>query len=113
MKRVYRRSQRTLLLFLWLAFAHSALAQDRTVSGLVKDESGTGMPGVNVLIKGTSTGTATDADGKYQIPVSSNDAVLVFSFVGYTTQELPIGAQSSVDVLLEPDLRTLTEVVVT
>jgi len=71
------------------------------------------MPGVNVLIKGTSTGTATDAEGKYQIPVSSSEAVLAFSFVGYKTTEVPVGAQSTVDVSLEPDLQTLTEVVVT
>ena len=113
MKRVYRSSKRTLFLFLWLAFAHSALAQERIVSGLVKDEAGTGMPGVNVLIKGTSTGTATDADGRYQIPVTSNEAVLAFSFVGYTTMEVPVGAQSTVEVSLVPDLQTLTEVVVT
>src|SRR5688572_3572997 len=113
MKRVYRSSMRTMLLFLWLAFAHSALAQERIVSGLVKDEAGTGMPGVNVLIKGTSTGTATDADGRYQIPVASNEAVLAFSFVGYTTMEVPVGAQSTVEVSLVPDLQTLTEVVVT
>ena len=112
MKEVYN-SKRALLLFLWLAFAYSALAQERIVSGLVKDEAGTGMPGVNVLIKGTTNGVATDETGKYQIPVNSDPAVLVFSFIGYTTQEIAVGAQSTIDVSLSPDIRTLTEIVVT
>ena len=92
-----------MLLFLWLAIAHSALAQERIVSGLAKDESGNGMPGVNVLIKGTNVGTATDGNGKYQIAVNTDNAVLVFSFIGYTTQEVNVGTQTALDVSMAPD----------
>ncbi|HEY5915868.1 MAG TPA: SusC/RagA family TonB-linked outer membrane protein, partial [Chryseolinea sp.] len=113
MKKVYRRSKRAMLLFLWLALAHSALAQERIVSGLAKDESGNGMPGVNVLIKGTNVGTATDGNGKYQIAVNTDNAVLVFSFIGYTTQEVNVGTQTALDVSMAPDTQTLNEIVVT
>ena len=102
-----------MLLFLWLALAHSALAQERIVSGLAKDESGNGMPGVNVLIKGTNIGTATDGNGKYQIAVNADNAVLVFSFIGYTTQEVNLGTQTALDVSMIPDTQTLNEIVVT
>lgn len=71
-----------------------------------------GIPGVNVIIKGTTTGTTTDADGAYSIPVSSGDAVLVFTFVGYVTQEIPVGSRAQIDVVLDPDVTALEEVVV-
>lgn len=70
------------------------------------------MPGVNVLIKGTATGTATDGDGKYTLSVPTN-ATLVFTFVGYTTSEVPVGSQTVVDVQMAPDALTLSEIVVT
>ena len=70
------------------------------------------MPGVNVLVKGTTTGTATDIDGKYTLSVGNN-AVLVFSFIGYANVEQAVGAQSNVSVQMSPDSKTLTEVVVT
>lgn len=82
------------------------------VSGKVSDEAGNPIPGVNVIEKGTTNGTATDTDGKYNLLVSSQSAVLVFSFIGYTTQELPVNNQSTIDIVLPPDTKTLAEVVV-
>lgn len=89
----------------------SAYAQDRTVSGRVTDGSGTGMPGVNVVKKGTNTGTATDSDGKFSLAVS-NDDVLVISFIGYKTQEVPVGTKTQFDIVIAEDFETLDEVVV-
>ena len=99
-----------MLLFVFGSF--SALAQ-RTVSGKVTDTEGSGMPGVNVIVQGTSVGTTTDANGDYSINVSQDGATLVFSFIGYTTQEIPVGNRTSIDVTLVDDARQLSEVVVT
>ncbi|MGB5419687.1 carboxypeptidase-like regulatory domain-containing protein, partial [Algibacter sp.] len=82
----------------------------QSVSGIVSDNSGP-VPGVNVLVKGTTTGTVTDFDGKFDISVS-NGEVLVFSFLGYLTQEVSYTGQSSINVLLEEDAAQLDEVVV-
>ena len=71
------------------------------------------MPGVNVIIKGTSTGTATDGSGQYRLNVAGNQAVLVLSFIGYVTKEVSVGAQSTIDVQMELDVQTLSELVVT
>ncbi|MBS1491306.1 MAG: SusC/RagA family TonB-linked outer membrane protein [Bacteroidetes bacterium] len=95
----------------WLSVVVSA--QSRVVTGAVKDPSGTAIPGANITVKGTSSGTATDGDGKYSIEVSGNNAVLVFSFVGYATQEVSVDSRSVVDVTLKDDASQLQEVVVT
>lgn len=103
-----------MLFILLLAVAPGMLlADDQTtiVSGVVKDGNDP-LPGVNILIKGTTNGTVTDADGKYTIEVSSPEAVLVFSFVGYGTEEIRAGGQNAIDVVLTPDVATLAEVVV-
>ena len=86
--------------------------QTRSVSGTVKDDGGQSVPGVNIVVKGTSNGAITDTEGKYSIQAASSD-VLVFSFVGYTTQEITVGSQSVIDVALAPDVTALQEVVVT
>jgi TonB-linked SusC/RagA family outer membrane protein len=112
MKKLYSGARRCLFSVLWLAASMGAWAQERTVSGTVKDENGTGMPGVNVLIKGTALGTATDANGQFRISVPTADAVLVFSFVGYTTREMVVGGRSNLDVSMELDVQALSEVVV-
>jgi TonB-linked SusC/RagA family outer membrane protein len=70
------------------------------------------LPGVNVLIKGTTQGTVTDVDGNYSISVPGTDAVLVFSSVGFQSQEVTVGSRSRIDLALEPDLQSLEEVVV-
>ncbi|GAB3237435.1 TonB-dependent receptor [Hymenobacter seoulensis] len=84
---------------------------DVTVTGRVVDEKGAGIPGVNVIVKGTTTGTQTDADGRYSLTAPDN-ATLLFSFVGYTAQEVPVSGRTSVNVSLAPDSRALSEVVV-
>lgn len=83
------------------------------VTGRVTDETGSPFPGVNVIVKGTSTGTSTDADGRYSLDVPDNNSVLVFSFVGYSTLEEAVGGRTVIDVAMTPDIRSLQEVVVT
>ncbi|PKV76260.1 SusC/RagA family TonB-linked outer membrane protein [Pontibacter ramchanderi] len=99
------------LMVLWSA---SAFAQERAVSGKVTDAStGTGLPGVSVAVKGTTTGIATDAEGNYQLRVPDANATLVFRFLGYVTQEMAVGNLSTINVSLKTDTRQLDEVVVT
>lgn len=88
------------------------LHADITVRGVVKDETGELLPGVSVLLKGSQTGTTTDAAGKFSLNVPNRDAVLVFSFVGYLTQEAVVGNLSALDITLEVDQKILEEVVV-
>jgi len=99
------------MLFLLLSQVN-AQAQTRELTGRVTEENGSPLPGVSILIKGTTTGTATDTDGRYSIAVPGNNAVLVFSFIGYTTREVPAGNQTSLNVSLAPDAKALEEVVV-
>jgi len=87
------------------------LQQQLTVTGKVTDEKGGTLPGVNIIEKGTTNGTVTDADGKYTIQVSSPDAILVFSFVGYKSQEVTVGNQNVVNVSLKEETIGLEEVV--
>jgi TonB-linked SusC/RagA family outer membrane protein len=91
----------------------TTLAQQRTISGTVSDSQGKGMPGVNVIVKGTSAGTTTNVDGQYSISVNDGLNVLVFSFIGYATQETDIGSRTSLDITLLEDVNQLNEVVVT
>jgi TonB-linked SusC/RagA family outer membrane protein len=92
----------------------AAWAQDRTVTGKVTSaDDGSVLPGVNVIVKGTATGTATDAQGNFSINVSGTDPVLVFSFIGLKTAEVAVGTRNVVDVQLETDATQLSEVVVT
>lgn len=82
------------------------------VTGKVTDENGEPLPGANVLEKGTNNGTTTDVDGNFSLSVANTSSVLVFSFIGYTTQEIAVGNQTTINIRLEPDTRTLNEVVV-
>lgn len=102
-----------LILFaFFLITADQAWAQERSITGTVTDSSnGEGLPGVNVLIKGTSTGAVTDVDGKFTISAKPAD-VLTISYVGYLTEEVTVGNQSVINVSLIIDLQTLSEVVV-
>ncbi len=89
-------------------------AQERTVSGRVTSaEDATGLPGVNVVVKGTTSGTVTDAEGNYKLSVPPGTQTLVFSFIGLSTSEVPIGDRTTVDVQLSLDVQQLSEVVVT
>lgn len=88
-------------------------AQSRIITGVVFDQSdNTPLPGVNVLLKGTNTGTITDAYGKYEIKVPGQESVLVFSYIGFVTQEIRVKQQAKIDVLLKADVNKLSEVVV-
>jgi TonB-linked SusC/RagA family outer membrane protein len=91
--------------------ALSAQAQ-LVVKGTVKDDSGAGMPGVNIVIKNSTSGTSTAADGAYTISVPDRQSTLVFSFIGYATQEQVVGDRTTLDVSLVPSFETLSEVVV-
>ncbi|WP_026236202.1 SusC/RagA family TonB-linked outer membrane protein [Pontibacter roseus] len=107
--------KKLLLLSFALVFVlfQQAMAQSRTVTGTVTDQStGQGLPGVAVLVKGTSAGTATGADGTYSINVPADGNTLVFRFLGYKTIERPIGTSNAINVTLEIDQRQLDEVVV-
>lgn len=87
-------------------------AAQEVVSGTVTDENGGPLPGVNVFIKGTTTGVQTDFDGNYRIEASEGD-ILVFSYVGLSTFETTVGLSNTIDVILEPDENQLEEVVIT
>ncbi len=92
--------------------AQAIVTADVTVSGTVIDESGAGLPGVSVVLKGTTRGTTTDNKGAYQLNVPDKSAVLVFSFVGYLSQEVTVGNQAAIDIKLQADTKSLSEVVV-
>ncbi len=89
-----------------------ASAADIQVTGTVTDEKGDGLPGVNVVIKGTTKGVTTDATGAFRMSVPDQNAILVFSFVGYTSKEVVVGANARIAVTLVADNQTLEEVVV-
>lgn len=82
------------------------------VSGTVTDEQNQPVPGVNVIERGTSNGTSTDAEGKFSLNVQDGNSVLVFSFIGYITQEVAINGRSAIHISLAPDVQSLDEVVV-
>lgn len=88
------------------------IIQEELVSGTITDENNEPLPGVNVLIKGTTIGTITDVNGKYSISVPGEDALLVFSFIGYLSEEVAVNGRSVVDFSLVPDITALEEVVV-
>ena len=109
--------RRILLVCLTAVFAlvgNELWAQGRTVSGRVtSQEDGLALPGVNVLLKGTPTGTVTDGGGRYTLSIPSVGATLVFSFIGLVSQEIEVGNQSVVDVQMKEDAQQLSEIVVT
>lgn len=90
----------------------AVVRQSREITGKVTDEDGSGLPGVSVVIEGTSGGTVTDNDGKFTITVPSDQTVLIFSFIGYVTQKITVGSLSVVDVSLVADVTNLDEIVV-
>ncbi|MCC9136683.1 SusC/RagA family TonB-linked outer membrane protein [Pontibacter silvestris] len=103
------------VLFAYLLISIQAVAQTgaTTVTGRVTDaETGTGLPGVTVVLKGTTTAAPTGADGNYTINVSDGTGTLVFSYIGYESQEVPINNRSTIDVQLGTDAKALEEVVV-
>jgi TonB-dependent SusC/RagA subfamily outer membrane receptor len=106
--------KKSLLGFIVLLSLVSASVVAQTVTGRVTaDADGTALAGVSILVKGTSTGTSTDADGKFSLNLSDKSAVLVVSFIGFATQEIAVGDRTTIDVVLQDDRTQLSEVVVT
>lgn len=85
---------------------------DLTVTGVITDEKGAPLPGVTIVVRGTTQGTVSDVNGKYSITVKDENAYLVFRSIGYTTQEIPINGKSGINVQLVGDPRSLNEIVV-
>lgn len=106
------RKQITLLIVLLFALSDIANAQSILVQGVVKDQENQTLPGASVLVKGTQLGVITDVNGNYSISVPDAQAVLIFSFIGYSSQEITVGNQTQLDVTLTADQRHLDEVVV-
>ena len=108
-----------IVLLVLVIFSSSALlfGQAKTqvrISGKVTDAiTGEVLPGVNVLVQGTLTGTISEVDGRYSVIVSGPQSVLVYSFIGYQSQTITVGTQSAIDIALSPDVQTLGEVVIT
>ncbi|HEY9007423.1 MAG TPA: TonB-dependent receptor [Ohtaekwangia sp.] len=103
----------SVMMFMTILTPLFGAAPDITVTGkITSKDDGSSLPGVNVIVKGTSIGTTSDAEGRYSLNVPDQNAVLVFSFIGYQTQEVSVGGQTSIDVVLVSDVETLSEVVV-
>lgn len=112
MRNELKTTRLILLLCLWMFASMQAIAQSVQVKGKVFDSSTKeALPGVNIILKGTTFGTISNADGSYSINAPKG-GVLVFSFVGYLTEEVTVGDQPSIDVTLSPDVTKLNEVVV-
>jgi len=103
--------KRFLLLFFFLIITLGIFAQDVQVKGKVIDDNGDTLPGVSIVIEGTTRGAITDMDGKYSITVGAN-STLLFSYVGYATQRINVNDQTEINVTLVTDLARLDEVVV-
>jgi TonB-linked SusC/RagA family outer membrane protein len=88
------------------------VSQSRQVTGTVTDEKAEGLPGVNVIVKGSSQGTVTDLSGNYSLDVPSAESVLVYSSVGYISEEVEVGNRSVIDLALNPDITALEEIIV-
>lgn len=103
-----------LLLLLPMLLTYSLLhAQERTISGIVSSgEDNKPLPGVNVVVKGTTQGVVTEANGTYRLDVSAEANVLVFSFIGYVTQEVSVNGRSVIDITLGADVQNLKEIIV-
>lgn len=107
------RKTKTIALLLSIVLSTAlAVAQEIVVTGTIKDKNGVPMPGVNVVIKGTTTGVITDANGAYRIRISDANSTLVYSFVGYKTVEQPVSGRTNIDVVLEEETTELEQVVV-
>jgi TonB-dependent starch-binding outer membrane protein SusC len=111
MSKFYLFLSRRSLTVIFVLFATVAWSQGTVTGKVTASDDGSPIPGVNVLVKGTSSGTVTDGNGNFSINAGA-DATLVFSFVGYKSQEVTVGSQASISVVLESDVTALSEVVV-
>ncbi len=104
---------KNLLALFFLFLVGAAFGQTRTITGkVIAEEDGSALPGVSILVKGSTSGTSTNLDGQYTISAPAN-AVLVYSFVGFITQEVAVGTSSVIDISLKSDVMALSEVVIT
>jgi len=101
-----------IILYLLTLLSHESVAQSLTIKGKIKDETGQALPGVTVLVKGTTNGATTDTEGNYTLNIPNGSGTLVVSFIGFTTKEVPINNQTTINVNLAPDAKALGEVVV-
>ncbi len=106
-----KRNLRFFSVIFFFAISMIAFSQEKTITGKVVDDSGSPLPGVTVIIDGTTTGSITDIDGNYSLPVKSDNDILVFSFVGYKSQEISLAGKTRIDIQLEPDVISLGEVI--
>lgn len=107
------KTQYRVILTLFIALvAHTLYAQDRSVSGTITDQAGLPLPGVNIIVKGTTTGTQSDFNGKYSIEADTGD-VLSFTYVGLKPQEVTVGTSDTVNMTMTENAAVLDEVVVT
>ena len=113
MKNTLRKKMRYLLmLHLLFITTAGAWAQSTTITGRVTSETGDGLPGVTVVVKGTTIGASTDMEGNYSLAVPDGNGTLVISFIGYSPQEVPINNRSTINISLAPDTQALEEVVI-
>src|SRR5690242_18675799 len=101
------------LVTLFTFCAADVLAQRNVTGRVTSAEDGSGLPGVNVVVKGSTSGTVTDVDGSYTLSVPEGGNVLVFTFIGLKTQEIDIAGRATVDANMQADVTQLSEVVVT
>jgi len=101
-----------IILPILLMLSGSVYGQERQIQGVVTSDEGEQLPGVNILVKGTTTGTVTDIEGKYKLTVSQEATTLVFSSIGFTSQEVSIEGRTVIDMVMMPDIKSLSEVVV-
>ena len=107
------RKLTTLLVLLMFAGLQVAFAQRSVTGRVTKSTDGTPLPGVTIVIKGTTIGNISDADGRFTIPVPNDQAVLQFSFIGFNVKEVPVGTQTSLNVTLDESTVQMQEIVVT
>jgi TonB-linked SusC/RagA family outer membrane protein len=107
-----RKPGKIVLILLFCLLQIAAYAQEKTITGQVTSSTGEELPGASVVVKGTLTGTTTDVFGNYTLTVPDENAVLVFSFIGYTSKEQPVAGMTTINMTLEEDVMKLEEVVV-
>ncbi|MEO5603911.1 MAG: carboxypeptidase-like regulatory domain-containing protein, partial [Cyclobacteriaceae bacterium] len=112
MKLNYHILKPLLLFIIAISYTNYGYAQVKTIAGKVSaSEDGSAIPGVNILVKNTTTGAVTDVNGNYALSVDEND-ILVFSSIGYSTQEVAVAGRSVINLTLEADVKSLQEIVV-
>lgn len=102
----------TSLIVIGLLLSATLFAQQRNITGTVTDEGGETLVGVNIIVKGTTNGTSTDIDGKFQISVSDENSILEVIYIGFKKQEIPVTGKSEINIVLERDVKDIDEVVV-